>query len=258
MVVGASVGAFAWALAMLVMTLGSWDHERLGAFHRWLFGSFDGGWPSFWGTVPGFAGLLWLIRRIGPCTLVPVEREPYEALVRAIAHQQVHGRAAEAILGRFLALHPEGRFPAPLGQWQDWHDTIAPPENRLPGDHRTGRGQPNPSRRAAAGEAAEAGGKPAHVRARVVRRAGEVSLVELEPSTGRRHQLRQQLSRRRCPIVGDRRYGSRIPLADGVIALHASGLSFDHPATGERLSLEAPGPAEWRERFPAIFASRYR
>jgi DNA-3-methyladenine glycosylase II len=33
-----------------------------------------------------------LIKRIGPCTLVPVEREPYEALVRAIAHQQVHGR----------------------------------------------------------------------------------------------------------------------------------------------------------------------
>jgi len=54
-----------------------------------------------------------LIRRIGHCTLEPVEREPYEALVRAIAHQQVHGRAAEAILGRFLALHPEGRFPAP-------------------------------------------------------------------------------------------------------------------------------------------------
>ena len=35
-----------------------------------------------------------VIRRIGPCTLRPVKREPYEALVRAIAHQQVHGRAA--------------------------------------------------------------------------------------------------------------------------------------------------------------------
>jgi len=54
-----------------------------------------------------------LIRRIGPCTLAPVAREPYEALVRAIAHQQVHGRAAEAILGRFIALHPGGLFPAP-------------------------------------------------------------------------------------------------------------------------------------------------
>lgn len=40
-------------------------------------------------------------------------RQPYEALVRAIAHQQVHGRAAEAILGRFLALCDAPRFPAP-------------------------------------------------------------------------------------------------------------------------------------------------
>lgn len=54
-----------------------------------------------------------VIRATGPCTLVPVQREPYEALVRAIAHQQVHGRAAEAILGRFLALFPGAPFPAP-------------------------------------------------------------------------------------------------------------------------------------------------
>ena len=52
-----------------------------------------------------------VIRQIGPCTLRPVKREPYEALVRAIAHQQVHGRAAEAILGRFIALYPSHDFP---------------------------------------------------------------------------------------------------------------------------------------------------
>ncbi|WP_237214750.1 DNA-3-methyladenine glycosylase family protein [Falsiroseomonas oryziterrae] len=52
-----------------------------------------------------------LIRQVGPCTLRPVRREPYEALVRAIAHQQVHGRAAEAILGRFIALYPGHDFP---------------------------------------------------------------------------------------------------------------------------------------------------
>ena len=46
-----------------------------------------------------------LISRIGPCSLAPTPREPYEALVRAIAHQQLHARAAEAILGRLLALH---------------------------------------------------------------------------------------------------------------------------------------------------------
>ncbi len=52
-----------------------------------------------------------VIRQIGPCTLRPMRREPYEALVRAIAHQQVHGRAAEAILGRFIALYPGHDFP---------------------------------------------------------------------------------------------------------------------------------------------------
>lgn len=54
-----------------------------------------------------------VIRTEGPCTLTPVQREPYEALVRAIAHQQVHGRAAEAILGRFIALFPGTVFPPP-------------------------------------------------------------------------------------------------------------------------------------------------
>ena len=52
-----------------------------------------------------------VIRQVGPCTVRPVRREPYEALVRAIAHQQVHGRAAEAILGRFVALFPGHDFP---------------------------------------------------------------------------------------------------------------------------------------------------
>ena len=52
-----------------------------------------------------------IIRVTGACALRPVKREPYEALVRAIAHQQVHGRAAEAILGRFIALFPQSDFP---------------------------------------------------------------------------------------------------------------------------------------------------
>jgi DNA-3-methyladenine glycosylase II len=54
-----------------------------------------------------------VIRQVGPCTLVPAKRQPYEALVRAIAHQQVHGRAAEAILGRFIACCCPDGFPAP-------------------------------------------------------------------------------------------------------------------------------------------------
>lgn len=54
-----------------------------------------------------------LIRRIGPCRLRPDRaREPYEALLRAIAHQQLHAAAAEAMLARFAAC-ASGVLPAP-------------------------------------------------------------------------------------------------------------------------------------------------
>lgn len=46
-----------------------------------------------------------LIERVGACALAPEwSRSPFESLVRAVAHQQLQGKAAAAILGRFLAL----------------------------------------------------------------------------------------------------------------------------------------------------------
>ena len=55
-----------------------------------------------------------LIRRHGPCTLAPVwRRAPFEALVRAIIYQQLHGRAAATILQRLIDLFPEAKFPTP-------------------------------------------------------------------------------------------------------------------------------------------------
>lgn len=54
-----------------------------------------------------------LIKAHGPCQLDPQgKRQPYESLMRAIAHQQLHANAAEAILGRVIALYP-GKFPQP-------------------------------------------------------------------------------------------------------------------------------------------------
>jgi DNA-3-methyladenine glycosylase II len=53
-----------------------------------------------------------LIKTIGPCSLVPEStRSPFESLVRAVAHQQLNGTAAETILGRFRKLFPGKRFP---------------------------------------------------------------------------------------------------------------------------------------------------
>lgn len=55
-----------------------------------------------------------LIRVIGPYTLKPrVRRSPFESLARAIAYQQLHDKAAESILRRFIALCPGPRFPTP-------------------------------------------------------------------------------------------------------------------------------------------------
>jgi DNA-3-methyladenine glycosylase II len=54
------------------------------------------------------------IGRVGRCGLrTETEFEPYQQLVRAIAHQQLHGNAARAILARFVALHPQVPFPTP-------------------------------------------------------------------------------------------------------------------------------------------------
>jgi DNA-3-methyladenine glycosylase II len=52
-----------------------------------------------------------LIREHGECGLKPQRRSPFEALVRAVAHQQLNGTAAESILRRFRALVPGVRFP---------------------------------------------------------------------------------------------------------------------------------------------------
>jgi DNA-3-methyladenine glycosylase II len=55
-----------------------------------------------------------VIKAVGPCTLtVQSRRAPFESLVRAVSHQQLHGKAAESILKRFMACFPGRRFPRP-------------------------------------------------------------------------------------------------------------------------------------------------
>ena len=54
-----------------------------------------------------------LIARVGPMKLEPRRLTPYQSLVRSIIYQQLSGRAAETILGRFCALFPNCEFPSP-------------------------------------------------------------------------------------------------------------------------------------------------
>jgi 23S rRNA pseudouridine1911/1915/1917 synthase len=67
-------------------------------------------------------------------------------------------------------------------------------------------------------------------------------LLEVNPVTGRPHQIRVQLTSIGCVIVGDVKYGSEKPNVDKSICLHARQLTFVHPVKKETISIEAPLP----------------
>ena len=68
----------------------------------------------------------------------------------------------------------------------------------------------------------------------VQRQDSTLSLVRVTLDTGRTHQIRTQFASRGMPVVGDRRYGSRVP-SDAVM-LWSAQLSFDHPQSGQRMT----------------------
>ncbi len=101
------------------------------------------------------------------------------------------------------------------------------------------------------------GGLPARTRWRVLGRAGGHTLLELEPETGRQHQLRVHLAHIGHPIVGDKLYGPegvqpfldyidegiteplRARLGHERQALHAYRLRIRHPQSGDAVTLRA-------------------
>lgn len=95
------------------------------------------------------------------------------------------------------------------------------------------------------------GARPARTRWRVLARGARSSLVELEPETGRPHQLRVALASLACPILGDLRYGAERPLSGKSIALHALALSFPHPTRPVRCTAEVAPPSgfPWDEAW---------
>jgi len=79
-----------------------------------------------------------------------------------------------------------------------------------------------------------------------------LSWLEIRPQTGRKHQLRVQMSHRGHPICGDAKYGSSYDFGGGV-ALHARSLAFEHPVRRERIVLTADLPPAWRRQFAGLF-----
>ena len=71
----------------------------------------------------------------------------------------------------------------------------------------------------------------------VKRRENRNFLVEIELITGRKHQIRAQLSSVGSPILGDKKYGSQQKFREGAIALESCYVSFIHPTKKEMLEV---------------------
>jgi 23S rRNA pseudouridine1911/1915/1917 synthase len=77
-------------------------------------------------------------------------------------------------------------------------------------------------------------------------------LLEIDPKTGRHHQIRVQLSTIGSPIKGDIKYGFPRPNEDKSIHLHARKIAFIHPVSSEAISFTAPVPEDvvWQALTP--------
>ncbi|HWJ69499.1 MAG TPA: RluA family pseudouridine synthase [Sphingobium sp.] len=102
----------------------------------------------------------------------------------------------------------------------------------------------------------EAEGAPARTRYRVIERAGNrAAWVELQPHTGRTHQLRVHMAAIGHPIVGDGKYGGKDAFLSGTISrkmhLHARRLRVDHP-DGTPLDTMADLPRHFAETLASL------
>lgn len=94
------------------------------------------------------------------------------------------------------------------------------------------------------------GGQRAELSYRLIGELDGYFLIEVNPLTGRPHQIRVQLSSMGCPIVGDNKYGYPRGSLKRSICLHARRLEFEHPVKKEQVRIFAPLPVDgfW-ERF---------
>ncbi len=83
------------------------------------------------------------------------------------------------------------------------------------------------------------------------------SLLEVEPVSGRRHQIRRHMNHFSHPVVGDSEHGEgcqnqlfREKFDVDRLMLHATRISFVHPHTSQRLQIDSPAADEFEKLFP--------
>ena len=87
----------------------------------------------------------------------------------------------------------------------------------------------------------------------LIGRSERFFLLEVNLETGRKHQIRVQLSAIGCPIRGDLKYGDKRSNPDGSISLYAHRIKFIHPVSKQEIDLTAEPPAAdklWHEFNP--------
>lgn len=91
-------------------------------------------------------------------------------------------------------------------------------------------------------------GKEARLHYRVIAQGDNYTLLEVKLLTGRKHQIRVQLSAIGCPIKGDLKYGDRRSNPDSSISLLARRIEFEHPVSHKIIDITAPVPEDslWR------------
>jgi 23S rRNA pseudouridine1911/1915/1917 synthase len=88
-----------------------------------------------------------------------------------------------------------------------------------------------------------ASGRSAITEYKVLRRFEKFTLLEVLIGTGRTHQIRVHLASIGHPVAGDKLYGAPASPLDRYF-LHAQRITFTSPSCGDRITVEAPLPAE--------------
>ncbi len=92
--------------------------------------------------------------------------------------------------------------------------------------------------------------RPARLEYALVTNRDRYALLLVRLHTGRKHQIRIQLSSAGMPVIGDARYGSTVRIMDDAMLLHAHTLIVTHPTSGAPLALCAPLPRRFGDFVP--------